>query len=75
MIDNCIKHSTTFHFADDKNLLNISSSYKTLTKELNKDLKSLVQWLTANKSSLNDADKTIPADNKIKLNGKSVIYQ
>ena len=27
---------------------------KTLTKEINKDLKSLVMWLTANKISLNN---------------------
>ena len=33
-LHNCIEHSTTFHFADDINLLNISSNYKTLTKEL-----------------------------------------
>ena len=29
-LHNCIKHSTTFHFADDTNLLNISCNYKTL---------------------------------------------
>ena len=52
-----MKHSSTLHFADDTNLLNISSTYKTLTKEINKDLKSLVMWLTANKISLNN-DKT-----------------
>ena len=77
-LHNCIKHSTTFHFADDTNLVNISSNYKTLTKELNKDLKSLVQWLTSNKISLHNdkteiiyfhkANKTIPTDNKIKVN-------
>ena len=61
----CIKHSSTYHFADDTNLLNINSNYKTLTKEINKHLKSLV-WLTANKISLNN-------DNKIKLNGKRLI--
>ena len=38
-----IKHSTTFHFADDTNLLNISHNYKKLKKEVNKDLKLLVQ--------------------------------
>ena len=75
----CIKHSSTYHFADDTNLLNISSNYKTLTKEINKDLKCLM-WLIANKiSSLNDkteliyfhkAKNVFPSDNKIKLNGK-----
>ena len=79
----CIKHSSTLYFADDTNLLNISSTYRTLTKEINKDLKSLVMWLTANKISLNN-DKTeliyfhkamnvIPSVNKIKLNGKILL--
>ena len=36
-LHNCIKHSTTFHFADDTNLLNISHNYKKLIKEVNKD--------------------------------------
>ena len=64
------------------NLLNISDNCKALIKELNKDLKSLVQWLTANKISLNNdkteiiyfhkANKIIPTDNKIKLNGKKL---
>ncbi len=73
----CIKHSSTLHFADDTNLLNISSNYKTLTKEINKDLKSLVMWLTANKISLNnnknEAMSVIPSVNKIKLNGKRLL--
>ena len=78
----CIKHSTTYHFADDTNLLNISPNYKTLQKELNEDLRSLVQWLTANKISLNNdkteiiyfhkANNDIPSDIKIKLNGKKL---
>ena len=78
-LHNCIKNSTTFHFADDTNLLNISHNYK---KEVNKDLKSLVQWLKANKISLNNdkteliyfhkVNNTIPTDNMIKLNGKKL---
>ena len=31
-----------YHFADDTNLLNISYNYKTLTKEINKDLNVLL---------------------------------
>ena len=79
----CINYSSTYHFADDTNLLNVSNDYRTLTKKINKDLKSLVTWLSANKISLNN-DKTeiiyfhkantiIPSDNKIKLNGKRLI--
>ena len=82
-LHSCIKHSSTLHSADDTNLLNISSNYKTLIKEINKDLKSLVMWLTANKISLNN-DKTeliyfhkamnvIPSVNKIKLNGNRLL--
>ena len=81
-LHNCIKHSTTFHFADDTNLLNISHNYKKLKKEVNKDLKLLVQWLRANKISLNNdkteliyfhkVNNTIPTDNMIKLNGKKL---
>ena len=81
-LHDCIKHSTTYHFADDTNLLNIGPNYKTLKKHLNEDLKSLVKWLTANKISLNNdkteliyfhkPNHTIPRDNKIKLNGKKL---
>ena len=53
----CIKHSTTYHFADDTNLLNITPDYKTLQQEINQDLHLLHEWLVANKISLNK-DKT-----------------
>ena len=49
----CIKHSTTYHFADDTNLLLISNSLKKLNKHINHDLSNLVHWLRANKISLN----------------------
>ena len=52
-LNNCIKKSKTYHFADDTNLLNISSSPKKLQKEINIDLKCLYKWLLANKISLN----------------------
>ena len=69
-----------FHFADDTNLLNISTNITKQKKDINNDLKSLYNWLLANKISLN-RDKTeivfkkkkatrIPYDEiKIKLNG------
>ena len=31
-LHNCIKHSTTFHFVDDTNSLNISHNYKKTQK-------------------------------------------
>ena len=52
-LHNSILHSKVYHFADDTNLLRISSSYKKLQKNLNSDLKKLSNWLDANKISLN----------------------
>ena len=52
-LHNSILHSEVYHFADDTNLLHISSSYKKLQKNLNSDLKKLSNWLDANKISLN----------------------
>ena len=49
----CITHSTAYHFADDTNLLIINNSLKKLNKHINHDLSNLVQWLRANKISLN----------------------
>ena len=49
----CIKHATTYHFADDTNLLEVNSSLKKMNKNINQDLASLVKWLRANKISLN----------------------
>ena len=48
-----IKHSSVYHFADDTNLMNINTSPKRMQKQVNLDLKSLYQWLQANKISLN----------------------
>ena len=50
-----IKNSETFHFADDTCLLNIKDSVKKINKIDNNDLKFLIQWLHANKISLNVA--------------------
>ena len=50
-----IKNSETFHFADDTCLLNIKDSIKKINKVVHKDLKFLIQWLHANKISLNVA--------------------
>ena len=45
----------SFYFADDTCLLNIKDSIKKINKVVNKDLKFLIQWLHANKISLNVA--------------------
>ena len=52
-----IKFCKTHHFADDTNLLYFDDSFKKLEKFINQDLKNLMNWLNANKISLN-ADKT-----------------
>ena len=63
-LHNSIQNAITFHFADDTNLLSIvdkhpqnKSPVHTLQSRLNRDLKSLCNWLLANKISLN-ATKT-----------------
>ena len=81
-LNTCIKHCTTRHFADDTNLIYTIDPSKLRnrnpTRKLNRDLKSLNNWLLANKISLNSTKteliyfrnkKTpIPSSN-IKLNG------
>ena len=77
----CIKYSTTYHFADDTNLLHISKNYKTLEKKVNYDLFSLHKWLTANKISLNEGKTELIYFRKsgpvptlsIKLHGKTLV--
>ena len=73
-----VKHSSTFHFADDTNLLAIGKDVKSLQSKLNKDLKCLYKWLLANKISLNAAKTELiifrkPLQSlpniKIKING------
>ena len=43
------------HFADDTNLLHTSKSLENLNKLVNRDMKHLNNWLSANKISLNVA--------------------
>ena len=78
-LNNAIRYSTAYHFADDTNLLNINSSAKRIQKQVNIDLKLLYKWLLANKISLNCAKtemiifrkpkETINHTFKIYLNG------
>ena len=52
-LNQAIKFCKVHHFADDTNLLHLSNSIKKLNKLVNTDLKHLVNWLNANKVSLN----------------------
>ena len=53
-----MKNWKIHHFADDTNLLYVSSSLKDINKKINFDLSNLVQWLRANKIALN-VNKTV----------------
>ena len=48
-----IEFSTVYHFADDTNMLLVEKSFKKLNKHINRDLKLVVEWMRANKLSLN----------------------
>ena len=54
-LHNAINFSQSFHFADDKCLLNIQITNSKINRVLNKDLKELSFWLNANKIALNVA--------------------
>ena len=79
-LNQAIKFCKAHHFADDTNLLCLSNSIKKLNKLVNDDLKHLVNWLNANKISLNvkktemiifkSKYKKFEGDLKIKLCGK-----
>ena len=81
----CIHNSSTFHFADDTNLLYIpekKTRNRNIIRKLNNDLKSLHNWLLSNKISLNSTKtelivfrkKTVDLpDVKIVLNGVKLI--
>ena len=79
-LNQAIKSCKVHHFADDTNLLCLSNSIKKLNKQVNADLKHLVNWLNANKISLNvkktemvifkSKQKKLEGDLKIKLRSK-----
>ena len=79
-LNQAIKFCKVQHFADDTNLLCLGNSIKKLNKLVNADLKRLVNWLNANKISLNakktgmvifkSKQKKFEGDLKIKLSGK-----
>ena len=79
-MNQAIKYCKVHYFADDTNLLCLGKSIKKLNKLVNADLKCLVNWLNANKISLNvkktemvifkSKQKKFEGDLKIKLSGK-----
>ena len=77
-----IWNSSVFHFADDTCLLTIKSAIKEINNYVNKDLRSLSKWLSANKTSLNITktevlifkrkDRVFDTNLKLKLYGKNL---
>ena len=58
-LHNAVKHSLTFHYADDTNLLLISESLKQINSYVNHDLSLITEWLRANRISLNTSKTEI----------------
>ena len=56
-LQNCLKYSRSYIFADDNALNIFRRKLKTLKKQLNIDLKMICHWLNSNKIILN-VDKT-----------------
>ena len=52
-LNKAVVHCKIHYFADETNFLYASHSLKNLNKAINFDLSNLVQWLRANKISLN----------------------
>ena len=52
-LNQAIKFCKVHHFADDTNLLCLSNSIKKMNNLFSGDLKHIVNWLNANKISLN----------------------
>ena len=48
-----IRFSKTYHFADDTSIIQSNPLLDRLSKQVNKDLSNLSNWLRANKLSLN----------------------
>ena len=58
-LNNAILHSTVLHFADDTNITYSHKSLKKVNKFISHDLSLLVQWLRANRISLNTSKTEI----------------
>ena len=52
-IHEVIEFSTVHHFADNTNMLFIEKSLVKMNRYINRDLKLVVEWITANELSLN----------------------
>ena len=77
-----IQYCKVYHFDNDTNLFHTGMSVKNLNKLVNRDMKHLNNWLSANKISLyvekaelvifKSPKKVLPDEIKIKLSGKKL---
>ena len=84
-LSKAIIFSSVHHFADDTNILYASSSLKDINKKINHDLSNLVQWLRADKISLNlskteivifkSQSEQITKHLNVRLNGQKIIFK
>ena len=84
-IKQAIKICKVHDFAEHTNLLCLSNSIKKLNKLVNADLKQLINWLNANKITLNvkkteimifkSKQKKFEGDLKVRLCGKTISHR
>ena len=83
-LNEAISHFIIHHFADDTNILFSHKSLKKINKYINHDLSQIVQWLRANRISLNASKietilfrpktKTITKHLNFRINGQKSKY-
>ena len=69
-LHNSVKYSKTYHSADDTSLISSSTSLEISSKQINKELFNLSNWLKVNKLSLNKkkTELLIFRSTKLKIN-------
>ena len=65
-LNEAILHSLIHHFADDASMLVCSPLLKKTNKYINHDLSQIVQWLRANRISLNAKPKSSYFEQRLK---------
>ena len=81
-LNDIVSFSKIHYFADDPNILYTSNSLKDINRTINRDLNSIVEWLKANKISLNSGktelvlfrskDKKITKNMNVRISGQKI---
>ena len=81
-LNGIVNFSKIHHFADDTNILYASNSLKDINRKINHDLKSIAEWLKANKIPLNSGkielvivrskDKKITKNMNFRISGQKI---